>query len=267
MTIYCLASASGSPGVTTTVVGLATVWPRPCLVVEADPTGGSAILAGYFGGLVVPSGGLLDLVMAHRQNRLAEEIPERLIEIPETQAKLLSGSRSHAQAASLAPLWEPLLDCLHEISRAGTDVLIDAGRLGLAGWSEPLVLGSDLTVLVVRSGLPELSGARSWAGELGESTSATPTRLGLVVIGPGRPYTTSEAARALSLGLLDGIDWDPQGAAVFHDGADRPRNFSRSGYLRCLRALCEQLNAAVSRTRQPPAVERIRSIIQGRPRP
>ena len=46
MAIVCLTSASGSPGVTTTAVGIAFCWPRPALLVEADPTGGSGVLAG-----------------------------------------------------------------------------------------------------------------------------------------------------------------------------------------------------------------------------
>ena len=46
MAIVVLTSASGSPGVTTTAVGMAFSWPRPVLLVEADPTGGSGILAG-----------------------------------------------------------------------------------------------------------------------------------------------------------------------------------------------------------------------------
>ena len=46
MAVVCLTSASGSPGVTATAVGLAFCWPRPVLLVEADPTGGSGILAG-----------------------------------------------------------------------------------------------------------------------------------------------------------------------------------------------------------------------------
>ena len=50
MAVIALTSASGSPGVTTTAVALAFLWPRPVVLVEADPTGGSAILAGYFRG-------------------------------------------------------------------------------------------------------------------------------------------------------------------------------------------------------------------------
>ena len=48
--VVALASASGSPGVTTTALGMALLWPRPVLLVEADPTGGSGLLAGYFRG-------------------------------------------------------------------------------------------------------------------------------------------------------------------------------------------------------------------------
>ena len=51
MAVICLTAAAGSPGVTSTVLGMALCWPRPVLVVEADPTAGSAILAGRFRGL------------------------------------------------------------------------------------------------------------------------------------------------------------------------------------------------------------------------
>ena len=50
MAVIALASASGSPGVTTTALGLALLWPRPVLLVEADPTGGS-------GAVPVPASG------------------------------------------------------------------------------------------------------------------------------------------------------------------------------------------------------------------
>ena len=37
MSLIVLTSASGSPGVTTTALGLALGWPRPALLVDADP--------------------------------------------------------------------------------------------------------------------------------------------------------------------------------------------------------------------------------------
>jgi hypothetical protein len=66
MSLIVLASASGSPGVTTTALGLALTWPRPVLLVEADPTGGSAVAAGYLRGQLVPPEAMLDLPSPNR---------------------------------------------------------------------------------------------------------------------------------------------------------------------------------------------------------
>jgi len=48
MAVIVLASASGSPGVSTTALGLTLNWHRPVLLVDADPTGSSSVFAGYF---------------------------------------------------------------------------------------------------------------------------------------------------------------------------------------------------------------------------
>ena len=71
MALIVLTSASGSPGVSTTALGLALTWRRPVLLVEADPTGGSGLLAGYFRGQAAPSQSLIDLAFAHRAGSLA----------------------------------------------------------------------------------------------------------------------------------------------------------------------------------------------------
>ncbi len=47
MSVIALASAKGSPGVTTTALALAAVWPRRVLVADCDPSGGD--LAGWLG--------------------------------------------------------------------------------------------------------------------------------------------------------------------------------------------------------------------------
>ena len=51
MAVIVLASASGSPGVTTTALGLALLWPRPVVLVDADPVGrfgdSGRLLAGH----------------------------------------------------------------------------------------------------------------------------------------------------------------------------------------------------------------------------
>lgn len=214
MAIIAVTSASGSPGVTTTVLGLALCWPRPVLVVEADPTGGSGILAGYFQGQVEHAGGLIELAMAQRQDLVAAELPHQLLDIPGSGAKLLAGARSHAQAGSLIGLWPAVLDALRELDSTGQDVLVDAGRLGLVGSPTPLLHGADVTLLLTRSTLPALIAATSWAETLREETAATPTHAGLLVVGEGQPYPAREVADALQLPLVAKLAWDRRSSAV-----------------------------------------------------
>ncbi|WP_431472937.1 ParA family protein [Ornithinimicrobium sp. W1665] len=54
MAVITLTSASGSPGVTTTALGWALSRGRPTVLVDADPTGGASMLAGYLRGQMVP---------------------------------------------------------------------------------------------------------------------------------------------------------------------------------------------------------------------
>ena len=102
--IITLTSARGGTGVTTTAVGLAAVWPRPVLLVEADP-------CGYIRGAGRPAG--------RRRSRRApasstrrwppapgastEALPGMLVDLPGTQARMLPGLASVAQRKSAHP--------------------------------------------------------------------------------------------------------------------------------------------------------------------
>ena len=210
-------------------MGLALCWPRPVVLVEADPTGGSGILAGYFQGLVAHDGGLIELAMAQREDLVAADLPHQLLDLPGSQARLLPGSRSHAQAGSVTTLWPVLLDALLDLEATGQDVLVDAGRLGLVGSPTPLLYGADLTLLLTRSTLPAVIAATSWAETLRDQTEATATRVGVVVIGEGHPYSAREVSDALGLPLVGTLPWDRRSAAVL----SRARgSFSRRAPLR-----------------------------------
>ena len=259
MALIVLTSASGSPGATTTAVGLALAWPRPVVLVEADPTGGSPILAGYFRGTIAPDRGLIDLALAHRDDHVEAALPGTLMPIPdsapaaarEPEAWLLPGIRSHAQARSLTPVWEPLRRAFHALERTGQDVIVDAGRLGVTGSPEPLIRGADLTLLTVRTDLVSLSGAKSWAQTLREDveTAGAPGTLGLVLVGEKRPYAAADVAKVLGLPVTAGIAWDPAAAAVFSHGASPPRRFEGSPLVRSLRAVRAAIEATVTASR------------------
>lgn len=248
MAVVALTSASGSPGVTTTALGLALAWPRPVLVVEADPTGGSALLAGYWRGQK-DHVGLVDLAMADRAGVLSDALPRIVLEVANTDVTVLVGSKAHEHAPALARLWDPLLGVLRDL--AGRDVIVDAGRLGLEGSPRPLVIHSDLTLLVSGSSLPALAAARSWARTLAADVMPG-HEAKVLLIGEGRPYRAGEIARTLGLPVAGAIEWDPKRAAVYSVGAPYPvarfggeqgavRAFDRSAYVRGLRALAGSL--------------------------
>ena len=251
MALIVLTSSSGSPGVTTSALGLALSWSRASLLVEADPTGGSGILAGYFRGDVAHFGGLIDLALAHREGTLAEAIGRATMAIPDSAVQLLPGIRGHWQAASLIPLWEPLSAALRALERNGQDVIVDAGRLGLTGCPEPLIYGADLTLLVTRSTLPALSGARSWAETLrGEFEQAgASSSLGVLLVGEGEPYGSREVAKVLQIPVTASLPLDEDGAAMFSRGANPPRRFESSQLLRGLRAAASAIQSVVSANR------------------
>jgi hypothetical protein len=253
-------SGSGSPGCTTTAVGLAAVWPRRVVLVEADPDGGSGILAGYFRGQL-DAPGLVDLVIAHRSGLLAEALPKLLLPMEGSDASILLGPRSPDQAMGLQSLWEPLLGVLRSLGSAGVDVLVDAGRLGAQASPAALISESEATVLVCRTDLPALAGARGWAPRL--SAQASPAHaVGLLLVGPHRPYTSAEAASALGLPVLAEVEWDPARAKVFSHGELGPRSRWRrrdtgtgfgSPYLRSLLASADTLLAVDPGLSQRPA--------------
>jgi hypothetical protein len=246
MAVIALTSASGSPGVTATALGLALGWPRPVLLVEADPTGGSGILAGFFRGTREYKSGLIELALAPMG--VADALHEVAGPIEGSQASFIAGTRSHSQAGGLRDLWEPLAEALSDLDATGQDVIVDAGRLGLVGSPTPLLASADLTLLVTRTTLPALAAARSWIDTVrcGESDWQ---QAGLLVIGEGQPYSASEVTKVLGLPVVASLADDPGSAAVYHRGATPLRRFESSRLARSTVAAVESIRAYVARGR------------------
>jgi hypothetical protein len=245
MAVICLTSASGSPGVTTTAVGLALCWPRPVLLVEADPTGGSGILAGFLGGTTPYDVGLIELALSP----LGTADALREVVRPLTPSvSLVTGTRTHAQAAALRDVWEPLAVALGELEANGQDVIVDAGRLGLAGSPLPLLDAADVTLLVTRATLPSISAARSWAETVRQPATGW-RHSGLLLIGGGQPYRDTEVSKVLGMPVVADLPDDPAAAAVYQRGAPPPRHFEARPYTRGLQAAAQSVQAHVARGR------------------
>lgn len=221
MALIVLASATGSPGTTTTALGLALTWPRPVVLIDADPTGAAAIQAGYFRGADLEHDAtILDLLVAHRDGTLATDLPRMLTTIPGSTVGFLPGLLHHTLAPSMSPVWAPLTHVLRTLDGGGRDVIIDAGRLGLAGSPIPVIYGADLTLLTLRSTLPALRGAAPWAETLLESASmGVAAYLGALIVGPGRPYSARDVTATLGLPVVATTAYDPAAADVLSVGA------------------------------------------------
>ncbi|MCK0113536.1 hypothetical protein MWU75_15415 [Ornithinimicrobium sp. F0845] len=252
MAVITLASAAGSPGVTTTAVGWALSRARRTILLDADPTGGSAVLAGYLQGQMVPPDALLELWSAQQHGSLRAVLPTLTMALSDSQVGLLPGTRSHTQARALGGLWEPLLGALKALEGTGQDAIIDLGRLGLEGSATPLLYGSDLSLVVCRSDLVALSTVRSWLATLhSELETVGGAGLGVVLVGAGRPYTRGEVGKVLAEAcggrdpILASLDWNPRTAAVFSAGA-QTRRLASSRLVRSLRTLDDAARKAIA---------------------
>lgn len=241
MAIIALSSAKGSPGVSTTALALALVWPRPVLLIECDPAGGD-ILAGYLAGTDPPGGGLLGLaLLARRQPLDLTDVWDRALPLDSSRTRqVLPAPADTGQWAPISDATNQLAEFLVTLTAAssGPDVLLDAGRVGHAGDSRWRGC-ADLQLVLLRPSLRGASAARSHlAGQTGVENAAA--RVGLVVVGDG-PYRAGEIGGALGVAVFGVIGHDPVAAAVLGGERAAGRGFDRSPLLRSARSLCDGL--------------------------
>ena len=236
MAVLALTSASGAPGVTTTALAMTLLWPRPVVLLEADVTGGSAVLAGYLRGAVsAHERSLLGLAAAHRAGRLGSALFTQALPLDEEgQKHLIPAIADPTQAPALDELWEPLGGLLALYDTSGIDVIVDAGRLGAAHGPDPLLTAADAVLLATRTQLPAVAATRSRAGQLRARREQDgvdpggPNGLGLLLVGDGRPYTRRDITAAVGLPVTATLAWDPGAAEVLAFGAPRPRRWEQS---------------------------------------
>ena len=255
MAVLALTSAKGAPGVSTAALAMTLLWPRAALLAECDPAGGSSVLAGYLRGTVDHSRGLLPLALAQRHDSLEQALWPQTVPLtgdPHAASVaagagnrwLLPGLSDAAQAPSTAALWGPLGSLLASLERAGTDVIVDAGRLGTAHAPTALLRQADLVLLVMGTNLPAVAAAKARLNLLREDLSVTGTTgrdgqlssLGLLLVGEGRPYSAKEIASACGVPVVASLAWDPASAQVLAVGAMPGRRFDSSPLVRSTRA-------------------------------
>lgn len=247
MPVIALTSARGAPGVTTTALGLSLVWPRPTVLVEADVSGSSSVGAGYLRGGIDPSRGLIGAAVAFRAGNLSPDtVREQAITLTEDDSRLLvPGLASADQGGSMtAEVWDRLGSVLLAVDRAGTDVIVDAGRLGAAAGPGPLLRQAHLALVVTRTSLDAVAAARAWVGRLRDllaDSTIGPDAAGLLLVGEGRPYRAADVAKAVGLPVVAAIAHDEPNAEVLSHGVPRGRRFDASALVRSTRSAADAI--------------------------
>lgn len=246
--IVALVSAKGSPGVTTTAVGLAARWPAPeAVVLEADPAGGD--LAARFGAYHEP--GLAAMALDARDPAAPVE-PRRWAQRLPCGPPAILAAPGVAAAAGLAALGDRASSLLESAAREFPAVVVDAGRWQPGSDADVLLAGADLVLVVARPSLDELRQVEARTAAL---RTVNPD-VWLVLVGGG-DWPPEEVAASLGVAVAGVLPFDRQGSAVL-SGRSVPRRGWESGgwtrlpLLRGCRALAERLSNSRPRPEPPP---------------
>lgn len=243
MGIVVAASATGAPGVTTATLGLALTWPRDVVLADCDRAPSQTVLSGYLRGTEPGGRGLNALAKAHReQEDLRSELPRQLVPLTMEEAPrrdFLPGFTHPGSALVFHQVWPELVNAFESLGDEDRDVIVDAGRLGADGLANALVSQADVVLLVVRSTLRSLAATRLYLQGLNDQLTAVPGQptVGLLVVGPDRPYSNREIERTFSFPVWGDVAFDDCDADVLCEGAVPPRRFADRPLMRSLRAV------------------------------
>lgn len=217
--LIAVGSAKGSPGATTLGLALASVWPRPVVLVEADPDGGD--LGARCG--LPDRPGLLSLATEGRRD--GQPVTLGAHEQQVGGVRVVIGP-ADARQASIAVT--QLGDSLRGLS--DVDLLVDVGRLRPGSPSSALVSSADFLVAVSGGDLASVAHA---APALPGSPAA-----GVVVVGE-TGFDTAALREALGVPVLGFVPRDDRTAVALCAGA--VRRPSRRGLLAAATTIADRL--------------------------
>lgn len=230
MSLVCLGSAHGSPGVTTTALALAATWPehRRCLLVEADPFGG--VIAARYG--LGDSPGLSSLAAVARRGLDDDLVSQHTQQLPGGVRMLVgpaSADEAHAVLRDLAGAFAAWSAAQTEV-----DVIVDCGRIAPGSVAIGPLLGAGVVMVVTRPTLDQLRPAALRLVSLEDSG----IEASLLLVGD-QPYGPDEVTNALGTDVAGVIAWDPRTAAVLTGTHGAVRDLRRSPLVRSAATLAE----------------------------
>ena len=200
--LIAVAADKGAPGVTTTALALAAVWPRPVLLAECDPAGGDLVyrLPGAGGEPPRPAARAAQPGRGRAPRAAAAQVWEHAQKL-RGGLDVLLGVTSAEQGAGLDPLWGPVGGVLAGLPQA--DVIADCGRLGPDGPYYDLLAHAAAVVLVTRPSLGEVVRLRDRAAAVSPAVrqrGGQDGRIGVLVVADHRGFGAALAEVGQALG-------------------------------------------------------------------
>jgi hypothetical protein len=240
MPVIALASVKSSPGVTMTALALAAAWPaQGRLLLEADPCGGD--LGPWLG--LPPAPGLVGLAAAARHDHDGGTIWDHAQQVADGLHVVVAPVGAEQASACLVTLTSTTMASL----AAGESALViaDCGRLDPGSPALGIAAQADLTLLMVRPQVSELSHLAPRIAGL----SRAGLRLGLLLAPatghiPAEPaYSPQEITATLDLSVHASIPADARTAAQLIASRGSPGNAARRRpLLRAVAALAAALD-------------------------
>jgi hypothetical protein len=220
--LIVVASDKGSPGVTTTAVTLAAVWPRRALLAELDPSGGDVALRlrGPRGAPLSPEVGLISMAVGVRRGTRPEQVFEHVQRL-DGGLEVIVGLSTGEQGSGMAGLWGPVGELLDRVP--GVDVIADCGRLYSGSPAADVLASAAAVVLVTRPSIDAVAHLRARAGavlrELDRRPGRPPLVFAVVVTSPrddNSPKQIDQVLRqaGLPVPVLGRVALDPKGAGM-----------------------------------------------------
>jgi len=240
-----LFSAKGSPGVTSSALVLAAVWPRRVILLEADPTGSDFVhrCRSETGTALAASPSILGLASAIRGSRAAElgDWTQRIA----CGVDVITGVATPSQARGLsAEFWRALA---MRSTNADADIVVDLGRLNRDASTLALANECDVLMPVVSSSVESLMHTR----ELLRDMVTGGPRIVPLLLGPARTAAADAtdfdevlAAAGVVAGRTLSLPLDHPGLTSLEAGA-KPSGRGRSHLLiRAAKAATEAMGVA-----------------------
>lgn len=246
LTVVC--ADKGSPGVTSTALALASAWPTPALLVEADAAGGDLgiRLKTENGGVLPDKPTVATLAAAARNVTDRSGLVAQYAFTINDQVRVVPGYLVAEQGSGMSPLWEELAITLQA---SADDVIVDVGRVQSTSTAMRIIEAADAVVVVGRDSTSSVLHLRERVSHLRSALGHGRTTIVPLLVAGHRHAATAlaELDEILAVSGLDTTEstylaWDVAALAELEDGDDpRGRRLSRSLLMRTATPAAEKL--------------------------